>query len=155
LKVTHQGLNITVIRFLGWKLNAPEIEEALCQHPQVSRAHVIGVADHKTDQRVAALVIKSESAGDDSNSMQLANLRRWLAIDQGLPFFKLPTMLRVIPHNHPVPTTATGKPAKREIHDDFFGPEEIANGAVELWDLATEEPDFGNRPWDWEGVEGK
>ncbi|KAF4238093.1 hypothetical protein CNMCM8980_002213 [Aspergillus fumigatiaffinis] len=144
-----------VIRFLGWKLNAPEIEEALCQHPQVSRAYVIGVADHKTDQRVAALVIKTESAGDDSNSMQLANLRRWLAIDQGLPFFKLPTMLRVIPHNHPVPTTTTGKPAKREIHDVFFGPEEIANGAVELWDLATEEPDIGNRPWDWEGVEGK
>ncbi|KAF4213868.1 hypothetical protein CNMCM5878_009930 [Aspergillus fumigatiaffinis] len=144
-----------VIRFLGWKLNAPEIEEALCRHPQVSRAYVIGVADHKTDQRVAALIIKTESTGDDSSSMQLANLRRWLAIDQGLPFFKLPTMLRVIPRNHPVPTTATGKPAKREIHDVFFGPEEIANGAVELWDLATEEPDFGNRPWDWEGVEGK
>jgi non-ribosomal peptide synthetase component E (peptide arylation enzyme) len=123
-------LNITVIRFLGWKLNAPEIEEAICHHPQVSRAYVIGVADHKTDQRVAALIIETESTGDDSSSMQLANLRRWLAIDQGLPFFKLPTMLRVIPHNHPVPTTATGKPAKREIHDVFFGPEEIATAQL-------------------------
>ncbi|KAE8387262.1 hypothetical protein BDV23DRAFT_186522 [Aspergillus alliaceus] len=105
-----------VIRFLGWKIYGPEIEDALCEHPHVSRALVVGVAEPGVNQRLAALLV--ERLG--SPRFCLLDLRRWLAIERGIPAFKLPTLLRTIPEGHPLPVTDSGKPMKSRISNDFL-----------------------------------
>ncbi|KAB8228418.1 class I adenylate-forming enzyme family protein [Aspergillus alliaceus] len=105
-----------VIRFLGRKIYGPEIEDALCEHPHVSRALVVGVAEPGVDQRLAALLV--ERLG--SPRFCLLDLRRWLAIERGIPAFKLPTLLRTIPEGHPLPVTDSGKPMKSRISNDFL-----------------------------------
>ncbi|KAE8147127.1 amp dependent CoA ligase [Aspergillus avenaceus] len=139
-----------VIRYAGWKIHAPEIEDALQYHPEIARAVVVGVADPQIDQRVAALITRKDSARNSIES--LAILRQWLAAYQNLPYFKLPTMLRIISGDDKVPVTDSGKPVKPKIRDTFFNPDEIASGRVEMWDLATKDKGMGDRPWDWEGM---
>ncbi|OQE10074.1 hypothetical protein PENFLA_c095G07633 [Penicillium flavigenum] len=141
-----------VIRFQGWKIYAPEIEDALHKHPEVLHVLVVGVRDPKLDQLVAALLVVKDGVDINSERLKITNLRRWLALEQGVPRYKLPTMLRCVTRNpDPLPRTGSGKPIKPKIREILFAEAERENGNVQAWNLATEEPEIGRRAWDWAG----
>lgn len=142
-----------MIRYFGWKVNALDVEESIRQHPEVSQTFVLGIADEHTCQRVAALIVRKPVAS--CGSFKLAALRRWLAIEQKLPAFKLPTMLRTISKGDPIPMTDSGKPLKKKIEDVYFRLHPVADRQVEIWDITTQEEGMGNRQWDWEGGSAK
>ncbi len=50
-----------VIRTGGKSVQPNEVERALCEHPQVEEASVVGIADREWGEIVAALVVKSGS----------------------------------------------------------------------------------------------
>lgn len=88
----------------------------------------------------------------NSERLKITNLRRWLALEQGVPIYKLPTMLRCVTGNpDPLPRTGSGKPIKPKIREILFADAERENGNVQAWNLATEEPEIGRRAWDWAG----
>jgi hypothetical protein len=91
----------------------------------------------------------------DPNSQKdfrLVALRKYLAIEKQLPAFKLPSLLRVIPHGEALPASDSGKPSKKKMEGVYFGSGSgaVESGEVEVWDFRTKE-DFPERPWDWEG----
>ncbi|KAB8263439.1 hypothetical protein BDV32DRAFT_136076 [Aspergillus pseudonomiae] len=143
-----------IIRFSGWKVLAPEVESELAKHPLVSEAIVFGIQDTSAGQLVAALVV---IGGDDSDktSLDLPSVRRWLAVERRMNAYKLPTVLRVVRKNQALPMTLSGKFIKRKIRDIFFSQEELDSGRVQVHDLSTQEPDIGNRPFDWAGIQAK
>jgi hypothetical protein len=83
---------------------------------------------------------------------RLVALRKYLAIEKHLPAFKLPSLLRVIPHGAAIPASDSGKPSKKKMEGVYFGSGSgsAESGEVEVWDFRTKE-DFPERPWDWEG----
>ncbi|GAB1208447.1 hypothetical protein APSETT445_007196 [Aspergillus pseudonomiae] len=133
---------------------APEVESELAKHPLVSEAIVFGIQDTSAGQLVAALVV---IGGDDSDktSLDLPSVRRWLAVERRMNAYKLPTVLRVVRKNQALPMTLSGKFIKRKIRDIFFSQEELDSGRVQVHDLSTQEPDIGNRPFDWAGIQAK
>ncbi|CEL04109.1 hypothetical protein ASPCAL05241 [Aspergillus calidoustus] len=147
----HGRANQDVIRSLGWKINALEVEDALRDHPSISNVFILGVADTEAGQRIAALIVRKRAVGTKSqNDFRLVALRKYLAVEKQLPAFKLPTLLRVIPHGQTLPTSDSGKPSKKKMEGVYFGSESVESGDVEVWDFKTKE-DFPERPWDWEG----
>ena len=143
--------DFVVIRFNGWKIFAPEIEEALSTHPSVSQAIVLGVSDSHTGQRVAVLLIpKKDNAPSDT--LDLACIRQWLFHERGMLGYKLPTILRVLKQTQKYPATSSGKPIKPRIREVMFNEEELANDCVEVWDLAVKEPGMAPRPFNWAGI---
>ncbi|OGM51309.1 putative AMP dependent CoA ligase [Aspergillus bombycis] len=143
-----------IIRFSGWKILAPEVESELAKHPLVSEAIVFGIQDTSAGQLVAALVV---IRGDDSdkNSLDLLAVRRWLAVERRMNAYKLPTVLRVVSKNQELPMTLSGKFIKRKIRDIFFNQEELDSDRVHVHDFSTQEPDIGDRPFDWAGIQAK
>ncbi|KAE8367661.1 hypothetical protein BDV27DRAFT_154806 [Aspergillus caelatus] len=147
----HGRASQDVIRFSGWKIFAPEVEEALSSHPSVSQAIILGVSDPHTGQRVAALIIpKTDHA--TSNGFDLATLRRWLSRERGVLEYKLPTVLRVLDPTQKYPVTSSGKPIKPRIREELFNEAELIHGCLEVWDLAVKEPDMAGRPFNWAGI---
>ncbi|KAL5358775.1 hypothetical protein BJX96DRAFT_173756 [Aspergillus floccosus] len=138
-----------MIRFSMWHVPACKVEDALSSHPDVSQAIVLGISSEREDQRVGALLItKRESA----QNFTLAQLRRWLAVDNKMPAYMLPTVLRVLePHQaHQIPVTVSGKPIKSKIRHDLFSQEALSNGIVEMCD-PLDDPEIVSRPFDWAG----
>jgi malonyl-CoA/methylmalonyl-CoA synthetase len=154
---------------------APDIEHALLKHPSISRAFVLGVPDLQAGQRVATLIemeddqegysdVRSSSqlcngnlakSGPDDGSghrLGLSDLRRWLAVEQGLPLYKLPTLMRLLGRKEALPVTISGKPMKSKIQEEFFDQVDLANGRVEVWYFNRKDADIGERAWDWAGI---
>ncbi|GAB1207270.1 hypothetical protein APSETT445_005983 [Aspergillus pseudonomiae] len=140
-----------VIRFNGWKVFAPEVEEALSTHPYVSQVIILGVSDLHTGQRVAALLIPRWD-NTSGNKLDLATIRGWLSQEKGILQYKLPTLLRVLRPTQKYPVTSSGKPIKPQIREELFNNTELVNGTVEVWDLAAKEPGMAARPFDWAGI---
>ena len=149
-----QELTMVVIRFSGWKILAPEVESELAKHPLVSDAIVLGVQDTAAGQLVAALAVINEDVSKES-SLGLSEARRWLAVERGMNAYKLPTIMRLVEKNQELPMTLSGKYIKRKIRDIFFNQEELQSDRVEVHDLSTQEPDIGDRPFDWAGIQAK
>ncbi|KAE8164464.1 hypothetical protein BDV40DRAFT_114352 [Aspergillus tamarii] len=143
-----------IIRFSGWKILAPEVESELAKHPLVSDAIVLGVQDTAAGQLVAALAVINEDVSKES-SLGLSEARRWLAVERGMNAYKLPTIMRLVEKNQELPMTLSGKYIKRKIRDIFFNQEELQSDRVEVHDLSTQEPDIGDRPFDWAGIQAK
>lgn len=141
-----------MIRFSGWKVFAPEVEEALSTHPSVSRAIILGVSDPTTGQRVAALLILKED-NTSGNGLDLAAIRGWLYQERGILEYKLPTILRVLDSTQRYPTTSNGKPVKSRIREVLFNEAEMAHDYIEVWDLAVKEPGMAARPFNWAGIQ--
>jgi acyl-CoA synthetase (AMP-forming)/AMP-acid ligase II len=115
---------------------ARDIEHAPLEHPSISRALVLGVPDPQAGQRVATLIEMEDGqeghstvrssprlltlakTGPDDGSRRrlgLSELHRWLAVRQGLPLYKLPTLIRLLGKNEALPITTSGKPTKPKI----------------------------------------
>ena len=89
----------------GENVYCVEVEAVIHEHPAIADVAVIGVDEHVMGERVCAVVVPRSDA-----EVRLADLRAF-ASDR-LASFKLPEALFVADD---LPTTATGKVAKREI----------------------------------------
>jgi malonyl-CoA/methylmalonyl-CoA synthetase len=97
--------SVDIIKSAGYKLGAPEIEEALRGHPLVRDAAVVGLPDGDAGQRVAAAVMLRPGATLTSDEL-LAFARTNLAT------YKLPRLVRFVDD---VPRNALGKVLKPEL----------------------------------------
>ncbi|PHH90399.1 hypothetical protein CDD83_3813 [Cordyceps sp. RAO-2017] len=131
------------------------VEEAISSLPYVSEAHVLRVPDHETRSVCGALVrIKENSipAGDMS-------IRRLHAdLDDTLPAYMRPYLLRILKDGEEVPCTASQKPIRSEMLRRFFGVmdfwnSDTASPEVEVWHERFAPADriegANPRPWDW------
>ncbi|MGH7788619.1 MAG: AMP-binding enzyme, partial [Candidatus Binatia bacterium] len=96
---------VDIIKTGGFKVSALEIEEVLRRHPAIAECAVIGVADAKWGQRVAATVILHPAA-----QLDLTALRSWAK--QHLAPYKVPTLLRAVDE---LPRNAMGKVTKPDL----------------------------------------
>lgn len=142
---------------MGYKCTAADIEDPLRSYPGVSQPFVLGIDDPVMGQRVTALLLRKPmpEAEFSLGDLKLANLRWWLAVEKGLPAFKLPTLLRIIRSDTFTATTDSGKPSKKKIASAYFKPEDWDSKDVQVWDVATKEDFPGDRAWDWEGRPAK
>ncbi len=88
----------------GENIDAKEVEAILEAHPAVGQAVVLGAADHRLGERVAAFVVAD-------GSFDLDECRRWFS-ESGAARFMTPE--RLIPIND-MPTMPSGKPDKTEL----------------------------------------
>ncbi|GMF66806.1 unnamed protein product [Aspergillus oryzae] len=135
-------------------VDLPMVESELAKHPFISEAIVLGIQDTSAGQLVAALVVINDDT-PEGNSLELSAVRRWLAVERQMNAYKLPTVLRLVRKNQELPMTLSGKFIKRRIRDIFFNQEELKSDRVQVHDLSTNEPDIGDRPFDWAGIQAK
>ncbi|KAF9893926.1 hypothetical protein FE257_008897 [Aspergillus nanangensis] len=145
-----------VILIRNWKVYAPELEEALSLHPLVSQAIVLGLPDTSNGYRIAAVLVLSDVTQCNVNHaevLDLSAIRKWLAVDQGLPAFKLPTVLRLAKPDFSIPRTASLKPIKAQIKNTLLLELEAGGKDIEMCELMSSESGIGHRPFDWEGYQ--
>jgi acyl-CoA synthetase (AMP-forming)/AMP-acid ligase II len=95
----------------GENIYSTEVEQALCRHPAVSQAAVIGVPDERWGEKVAAFVVLSP--GISMNEQDLILHCRSL-----IAGYKVPKMISFVPG---LPMTPTGKILKRALRAQFSG----------------------------------
>ncbi len=84
-----------------------EVEDLLVEHPDVAEASVVGVADDRFGQRLAAFVVPVEGA-----TIDVGSLRRH--VSGHLARYKVPRDITILPE---LPRNATGKVLVRELRD--------------------------------------
>lgn len=101
LRVTGRKKDIIIRK--GENISARELEDVLADHPAVAEVSVVGVPDAERGELVCCVVVpRGDSAPD------LPTLCRHL-LDRGLPTYKLPERLALLPH---LPINAGGKVRK-------------------------------------------
>lgn len=105
--VSIQGRTKDIINRGGEKFSAGEIEAAICSHPDIAAAAVLGVPDARLGEKVAAVVSVVAGRSWPGPDVLVAHLE-----DQRLARQKLPVEWRVVPE---LPRTATGKIRKAEL----------------------------------------
>ena len=98
----YQARTDDMIISAGYNIGAPEVEEALMQHPAVAECAVIGVADEERGQIVKAYVVLR--AGQESNDALARALQDF--VKQAIAPYKYP---RAIEFRSQLPRTETGK----------------------------------------------
>ena len=94
----------------GENVSSIEVEDALCSHPQVAEAAVIGVPDEKWGETVKALVVLAPGATvDESDLMEHCRGR--------LAHFKCPTSVEL---RDALTRTATGKLQKFKLREPYW-----------------------------------
>ncbi len=99
-------LSVDIIKTGGYKVSALEIEERLREHPVIRECAVVGVADRRWGQRVAAGIVLV--AGQPSIDPE--ELARWC--EQHLAPYKVPRLWRLMER---LPRNALGKVKKPEL----------------------------------------
>jgi crotonobetaine/carnitine-CoA ligase len=97
-----------VIRRRGENVAPAEIEEALCAHPDVTEAAVIGVPSELTEEEIKAFVAVADPAAADLSAIREA------AAAQLTPF-KVPRYVEAVAE---LPHTPTGRVAKHRLPRD-------------------------------------
>jgi len=121
--VTLIGRGMATINTGGEKVYPTEVEDALRVLPEVDDCLVLGVADERLGQRVAALVVPAPGA-----TVDLDDLRRRLRDE--LAGYKVPSRIRLVDQ---VPRAANGK-------TDYPSATALAEGAPDL-SQGTRPPD--------------
>ncbi len=93
----------------GENVYPAEVERALCAHPSVADALVIGVPDAEWGQRVGALLVAHDAAPLDADAV-LTDARKRLA------GYKIPRVVRVV---HALPLLPNGKVDRRAAEMQF------------------------------------
>ena len=94
----------------GENVSSIEVEDALCSHPQVVEAAVIGVPDEKWGETVKALVVLAPGATVDEDDL-MEHCRGRLA------HFKCPTSVEL---RDSLTRTATGKLQKFKLREPYW-----------------------------------
>ncbi len=94
----------------GENVSSIEVEDALCSHPQVAEAAVIGVPDEKWGETVKALVVLAPDATVDEHDL-MEHCRGRLA------HFKCPTSVEL---RDSLTRTATGKLQKFKLREPYW-----------------------------------
>jgi long-chain acyl-CoA synthetase len=87
------------------RIDPTAVENALCAHPQVSLAAVVGVPDGVLGERAKAYIVLNPGASEDPDA-----LRGWLA--DRMPTWMVPDSIEFRPS---LPLTATGKVARAAL----------------------------------------
>ncbi len=98
----YQARTDDMIISAGYNIGAPEVEEALMQHPAVAECAVVGVADEERGQIVKAFVVLR--AGHEANEALARALQDF--VKQAIAPYKYP---RAIEFRGQLPRTETGK----------------------------------------------
>ena len=99
--------SVDIIKSGGYKISALEIEDVLLKHPLVKECAVIGIADKKWGEVVAATIIASDE-------LTLEDIQAW-SLDF-LSDYKIPRSLKLLEE---LPKNAMGKVVKPEIKKLF------------------------------------
>ncbi len=99
--------SVDIIKSGGYKISALEIEDVLLKHPLVKECAVIGIADKKWGEVVAASIIASDE-------LTLEDIQAW-SLDF-LSDYKIPRRLKLLEE---LPKNAMGKVVKPEIKKLF------------------------------------
>lgn len=91
----------------GENVYSVEVENVLAEHPDVLEVAVVGVADPVMGEKVGAVVLPREGAGEDLVSSLIAFARERLAD------YKVPQFVRVL--GEPLPRNASGKVLKTTL----------------------------------------
>jgi 2-aminobenzoate-CoA ligase len=95
----------------GYNIGAPEVEEALMQHPAVAECAVVGVPDDERGQIVKAFVVLRP--GHDTGEAQVRTLQDF--VKQVIAPYKYP---RAIQFTSALPRTETGKLQRFKLKND-------------------------------------
>jgi malonyl-CoA/methylmalonyl-CoA synthetase len=101
--------SVDIIKTGGYKVSALEIEDVLCQHPDVRECAVVGIADDEWGERVAVAIV---AGADDAPSIEA--LREWAG--SRLARYKLPTRLQKVDE---LPRNPMGKVVKARVKELF------------------------------------
>ena len=99
--------SVDIIKSGGYKISALEIEDVLLKHPLVKECAVIGIADKKWGEVVAASIVASDE-------LTLEDIQAW-SLDF-LSDYKIPRSLKLLEE---LPKNAMGKVVKPEIKKLF------------------------------------
>lgn len=138
-----------VFKFYTYKVPRMQVEACLTALPYILEGYVLPVADPHCDTRVASLVRLREGAG----KVNLERIRSDL--ENELPAYQLPTVLRVLKQHEEVPRTWSDKLAMKKVVQKFF-PQDSND---RLYDEATEVLDVSefmraktSKLWDLSGM---
>jgi 2-aminobenzoate-CoA ligase len=95
----------------GYNIGAPEVEEALMQHPAVAECAVVGVPDEERGQIVKAFVVLRP--GHEAGDAQVRTLQDF--VKQVIAPYKYP---RAIEFTSALPRTETGKLQRFKLKND-------------------------------------
>ena len=101
--------DVDIIKVGGYKVSAIEIENVLCEHPDVKEVAVVGLEDRKWGQKVGAAVVAMPG-----QEVTLRILRRWTK--ERLAAYKAPIRLLLL---DTLPRNTMGKVTKRELVERF------------------------------------
>ncbi|RKL38122.1 hypothetical protein BFJ72_g7584 [Fusarium proliferatum] len=149
-KLIFQGrANMDLFKFYTYKVPRMQVEACLTALPYILEGYVLPVADPHCDTRVASLVRLREGAG----KVNLERIRSDL--ENELPAYQLPTVLRVLKQHEEVPRTWSDKLAMKKVVQKFF-PQDSND---RLYDEATEVLDVSefmraktSKLWDLSGM---
>jgi long-chain acyl-CoA synthetase len=99
-----------MIKYKGLAVFAREVEEALCSHPQVKEAGVIGVPDKEVGEQVKAIVVLETEARGKLSEMDIIKY-----CGERLAHYKVP---KIVEFRGEVPKTDVGKVSRRELRDE-------------------------------------
>lgn len=97
--------SVDIIKSVGYKISALEIEPEVLGHPAVAECAVVGVPDPQWGERIAAVVTLKPGT-----TLTLDELREHCR--KTLSTYKLPSMLTILPE---IPRNAMGKVNKKDL----------------------------------------
>lgn len=105
--------SVDIIKSGGFKISAREIEEVMAEHPAVAEVAVLGLADAKWGQKIAAVVVPVPGHPVADESMRVALLRELAGFTGArLADYKKPRALAVVTA---LPRNALGKIQKAQL----------------------------------------
>jgi acyl-CoA synthetase (AMP-forming)/AMP-acid ligase II len=105
-----------IIKSGGEKISALEIERELLALPNVAECAVVGLPSEAWGQKVAAVVVLSETGKKSTESWGVKEMRRDLKAH--IPPFKIPQELEIV---ESIKRNAMGKVNKKDLIADVFG----------------------------------
>ncbi len=100
----------------GENVFSAEVENAVQSHPKVAQVAVIGVPDEHYGERVHALIIPAQGAGDISQQGIYAHCRELIA------GYKCPRSIEI--RHEPFPLSGAGKVLKKDLRAPYWSGQE-------------------------------
>jgi acyl-CoA synthetase (AMP-forming)/AMP-acid ligase II len=98
----------------GLNIAPREIEDLLCEMPDVRAAAVIGLPDERLGEIACACLVLDDGVEHEPDLGTVVEFLR----SRDLATYKLPQLLRIVPE---LPTTPSGKIRKHELRDLILG----------------------------------